>query len=617
MGPPVTGEPIPWHELQRVAPIARKGAVEQLISLWKRQRERTDTEPLWGDEIEYTLINLDARKSRATLLLNQEEVLQKCQKQCANTGEIEPWNEVMIQPEWGRYMIEATPGEPYGGEIMDLLRVEGNMKRRRKLIRECLSPDQHPASICVFPGLGMREQFMIPERSQESPTQTPHSEIYCPVSRYIMVTKNLAARRQRRVETYIPVYRDDKTESPFHDKTGSYEYPAEHQPPADAKEGHVHLDGIGLGLGSCSIQVTFQAPNESEVRWLHDQLIAMGPIMLALTAATPIYKGYLVDTDVRWSRISDCFDDRTPEELATTPPRYSWNRTYISQEKPADANSKSPLNPMDQAVKQRLLDGGMDEPLAMHFATILSRDPVMLNRVDLENFDPNGTGLFDVLYSSVWQYVRLKMPLSDDGPGWRVEFRPMEVQLTDFDNAAFSIFMYLLSRAITTFHLNFYVPIDKLTESMERAQRRNAALEERVWFRRSGWSSTTTEQQQHDRAPRQRKPCCVKSSASTSPYALLTMDEIINGEDPKTPCRFPGLVNIVWAYLQYKNTSLQEQSKIKPYLDVISKRANGELPTPAQWMRSFVSAHDDYRRDSYVGEKIRYDLMQEIVGMGE
>ncbi|PYH92127.1 glutamate cysteine ligase [Aspergillus ellipticus CBS 707.79] len=611
MGPPVTGEPIPWHELQRVAPIARKGAVEQLLSLWKRQKGRTDPDPLWGDEIEYTLINLDARASRATLLLNQEEVLRKCQEQCANTEDLEPWNEVLIQPEWGRYMIEATPGEPYGGEIMDLLRVETNMKRRRKLIRQCLSPDQHPVSLCVFPGLGMKEQFMIPE--YENSAKTSHSEIYCPVSRYIMVTKNLVARRQRRVETYIPVYRDDKTESPFHDKTGSYEYPAEHQPPVDAKEGHVHLDGIGLGLGSCSIQVTFQAPNESEARWLHDQLIALGPIMLALTAATPIYKGYLVDTDVRWNRISECFDDRTSEELATTPPRYSWNRTYISKEAPADVSSKSMLNPMDQAVKQRLLDGGMDEPLAMHFATILSRDPVMLNRVDLENFDPNGTGLFDVIYSSVWQYVRLKMPLSDDGPGWRVEFRPMEVQLTDFDNAAFSVFMYLLCRAITTFHLNLYVPVDKISESMEHAQKRNAATEERVWFRHSGWSSTG----QCERPLRQRKGCCVKSSGHTSPYALLTVDEIINGEDPKVPSSFPGLINIVWAYLQYKNTSLQEQKTIKPYLDVVSKRANGELPTPAQWMRSFVMGHEEYERDSHVGEKIRYDLMQEIVRMGE
>jgi glutamate--cysteine ligase catalytic subunit len=37
--------------------------------------------------------------------------------------------------------------------------------------------------------------------------------------------------------------------------------------------------------------------------------------MLALTAATPIYKGFLADTDVRWNQISAAVDDRTAEEL--------------------------------------------------------------------------------------------------------------------------------------------------------------------------------------------------------------------------------------------------------------------------------------------------------------
>lgn len=38
----------------------------------------------------------------------------------------------------------------------------------------------------------------------------------------------------------------------------------------------------------------------------------------------------------------------------------------------------------------------------------------------------------------------------------------MEVQMTDFENAAFSIFIVLLSRAILTFGLNFYIPISKV-----------------------------------------------------------------------------------------------------------------------------------------------------------
>ena len=51
---------------------------------------------------------------------------------------------------------------------------------------------------------------------------------------------------------------------------------------------------------------------------MYDQLSPLGPILLALTAATPIYKGFLADTDVRWNQISRAVDDRTPEEMGET-----------------------------------------------------------------------------------------------------------------------------------------------------------------------------------------------------------------------------------------------------------------------------------------------------------
>lgn len=35
---------------------------------------------------------------------------------------------------------------------------------------------------------------------------------------------------------------------------------------------------------------------------------------MALSAASPIWKGYLSDQDCRWSVISGSVDDRTPEE---------------------------------------------------------------------------------------------------------------------------------------------------------------------------------------------------------------------------------------------------------------------------------------------------------------
>jgi glutamate--cysteine ligase catalytic subunit len=44
----------------------------------------------------------------------------------------------------------------------------------------------------------------------------------------------------------------------------------------------------------------------------------------------------------------------------------------------------------------------------------------------------------------------------------------MEVQLTDFENAAFSVFIVLLTRAILSFGLNFYIPISKVGHDNRR-----------------------------------------------------------------------------------------------------------------------------------------------------
>lgn len=270
-----------------------------------------------------------------------------------------------------------------------------------------------------------------------------------------------------------------------------------------------------------------------------------------------------------------------------------------------------PLQPMDKNIKSRLLDGGMDDALAEHFASILTRDPLLLTRADLDNLNDSNTRLFELLHGCVWNHVRFKPPLADNGPGWCVEFRPMEVQLTDFENAAFAIFMYLLSRAITTFHLNFYLPLDLVGESWEMAQKRNAAVEGRFWFRRSGWSSQPS---QHGHAAK----CFCKGPAhhhTEKEYGLMTVDEIVNGQD--TAQGFPGLLAMAWQYLDYTNVSSVEKAKLAPYLDLIRQRANGTNPTPASWMREFVYQHDDYHRDSYVSEKVCYEMMEEISALNK
>lgn len=41
----------------------------------------------------------------------------------------------------------------------------------------------------------------------------------------------------------------------------------------------------------------------------------LGPLMLAMTAATPGYQGFLANTDTRWDVFRLGLDDRTSDEL--------------------------------------------------------------------------------------------------------------------------------------------------------------------------------------------------------------------------------------------------------------------------------------------------------------
>lgn len=60
----------------------------------------------------------------------------------------------------------------------------------------------------------------------------------------------------------------------------------------------------------------------------------------------------------------------------------------------------------------------------------------------------------------------------------------MEIQLTDFENAAFTTFITLLTRVILTFDLNLYIPLSRVDANMQRAHARNAAARGKFFFRR-------------------------------------------------------------------------------------------------------------------------------------
>lgn len=63
------------------------------------------------------------------------------------------------------------------------------------------------------------------------------------------------------------------------------------------------MDAMAFGMGMSCLQCTFSTKNLCHARYLYDQMHVLSPLMLALTAATPFYKGKISDWDARWKLI--------------------------------------------------------------------------------------------------------------------------------------------------------------------------------------------------------------------------------------------------------------------------------------------------------------------------
>ena len=239
-----------------------------------------------------------------------------------------------------------------------------------------------------------------------------------------------------------------------------------------------------------------------------------------------------------------------------------------------------------------------------------------------------------------WQTVRWKPPPASSKSlggnadiGWRVEFRSMEVQLTDFENAAFTVFVVLVSRVILYFDLNLYQPLSKVDENMRRAQGRDALLNQKFWFCQSlmpdggcpgEHAATGVGAASHAAAggggdgdgdgarKKPRDKLAALFRAGSMGMQEVTVLEILQGKG-----EYKGLVPMIFAYLEGIGTDSYTMRTVSTYLDFIVARAAGELMTPAAWMRHYVRSHPDYKFDSVISSRIAADLMAKCHRIGQ
>lgn len=594
MGFLTEGRALSWDEAAEQAEYVRDHGIEQLLAIYHKVKDRKNDSFKWGDEVEYILLAVDDEGQKTRLCLRGAEILHVLQE----PERIDPSTaETLWRPEYGSFMVEGTPGQPYTSSCPQFRRVQPNMKLRREQVEALLKPNERILSITSYPEMGVGDftdppaDGWVPGRDAYAKSLFIPDMIINPHERFRMLSKNIRERKGATVDINIPLFQDVHTQAP--------QYGTEHDssaapgtPPPGAKPGHIYMDAMAFGMGCCCLQCTFQCCNINEARVFYDQLAVLTPILMALSAAAPIYRGYLADTDVRWNVISSSVDDRTDEERGTKPlnrhprtipkSRYASISLYIG---PEDSALKDEYNdievPINEKIFERLKNEGLDERLAKHFAHLFIRDPLVIydNRIEID--DSTSSDHFENIQSTNWQTVRFKPPPPNSDIGWRVEFRSMEASLTDYENAAFSIFTVLLSRIISAYELNFYVPISLVDENMARAHERDAVLNRKFHFRTD------------------------PSADGPDDRGEYTINEIING----VPGGFPGLIPLINIYLDTRNIDAESRAMVDGYMSLLSKRASGELMTTAAWMRKFVTSHADYKQDSVVSHKINHDLL--------
>ncbi|XP_064458890.1 glutamate--cysteine ligase-like [Ornithodoros turicata] len=342
----------------------------------------------------------------------------------------------------------------------------------------------------------------------------------------------------------------------------------------------------------------------SEAKDLYDQLANICPLMLALSASSPAFRGYLVDTDCRFDVITQSVDDRTDEEMGLKPlgpdahlikrPRYASVPWYLSSK--GQHFNDVPMA-CDAKVYQALRSANVEEPLARHLSHVFIRDTLCLFSEKLKQDDNIDFDHFENLQSTSWHSLRFKPPPPKSSIGWRVEFRPTELQMTEFENAAYVVFVVLLTRVILTFDLDLIVPISKVDENMKIAQKRDAVLTEKFWFRKDILTHGC--------------PSSVGGvpDVSAPEIAHMTVSEIINGKGVD----FPGLVPLIRTFLTgVDQVDVDTYCTLHQYLTLIEKRASGQYMTAARWMRHFIMTHPEYKKDSVVTDGINYDLVMRM-----
>ena len=452
----------------------------------------------------------------------------------------------------------------------------------------------------------------------------------------------------------------------------------------------VRADAMVFGMGNTGLQCTFQAKNISQARVVYDFLVPIVPVLSTLGGNTAAFRGIITDINNRYNLIAQSVDDRSPSDLYyQAQSRYGVTPSYIAE---SGMQYNDTLITIDKACYAWALKAGFDEALAAHLANIFSRDPLVVYDTEIDHIVPSAeevaesisrvgsqdslsagyvspagagtppsyqdieSGLFEGLQSTSWYSLRFKPPPPGRSSiGWRVEFRPLDTQTTDFESAAFVVFINLLVKAMLTFQLTSYVPMSLVHDAFSECGKLDAVENTRYpWnLRQVEAPSLYSETTEATEALKDLRKWFLKHAENRlgNETELLSVDQIINGDE-----KHIGLVEVVRLYLavclrtskcskcwesieeahvipediivgltkhdgsvlswsQLYSSGICEHGlkRLLSYCTLMSKRASGELPLGAEFQRNFYLNHPDYKRDSVVTETMAADFIDLII----
>ena len=117
MGLLVKGTPLDWPKALAHLKYVRQHGVTQFINLYQKMLNRSNDVLLWGDEIEYMIVKFDETTGKAVLSLKATPVIEHLEAEEKAMGSK---SETAWRPEYGEWMVEAVPSNPYGGYTLSL-----------------------------------------------------------------------------------------------------------------------------------------------------------------------------------------------------------------------------------------------------------------------------------------------------------------------------------------------------------------------------------------------------------------------------------------------------------------------------------------------------------------